>query len=126
MYIITIIISLFQMDGSGLAGNAWIDAFLDKMVGVETMFYNIAWWIWGIFAAITIIIVIAKFVFKASILELGFVSGCLAVVLLLWPLAEWISVFLIRGLANNFSAAGITNLGPFILYLLLYLSIGAG
>lgn len=126
MYIITALVALFQMRGSELAGNSWTDAFLDKMVGVESFFYNFAWWVWAIAIIVAIILIAANKIYDFGI-EGGWGCGCLAIVLVLWPLMELLSVFLITGVADNFSAAaGVTNVAPFIIYLLLYLSIGAG
>lgn len=126
MNIITLIVALLQMRGSSLTGNPWTDVFLDKMVGIESWFYHVAWWVWGVALAVFLIVVIVKLITKSGFDGLGLFSGCVVVLLLLWPLAEWFSLFLISGMANNFNATGITNMVPFILYLLFYLPFGTG
>jgi hypothetical protein len=126
MNIITAIVALFQMNGSNLTGNPWTDVFLDKMVGIETWFYNIAWWVWAVAIVIALILIVANKIFDIGI-ESGLSCGCVAFMLILWPLMEWISVFLIRGAADNFNATvGVTNGVPFVIYLLLYITFGAG
>ncbi len=127
MHLVTIIISLFQMSGSTLMGNAWFDAFLDKMVGVEQWFYSFAWWIWAIVVLLAVIALVAKYIFKVDMFGIGLGLGCVSIVLLVWPLAEWVSLLLIKGMADNFNATdGIYNPVPFIVYALLYLLFGAG
>ncbi len=128
MYILTALIALFQMIGSPLTGNAWTDAFLDKMVGVETMFMGLAWWIWGIAIVLAIAGFIVNRFFNVDFgFEIGIGCGCAAIILLVWPLLEMLSVFLVSGVADNFNPeTGVTNPAAFIIYLLLYLSLGAG
>lgn len=127
MNLLTLIISLIQMRGSELTGNAWTDAFLDRMVGVEQMFFNISWGIWAIIIALFLIGALAKHFVGIDFDGLGWGCGCLSALLLAWPLMEWISLFLIQGMANNFNAeVGLANPVAFVIYLLLYISFGAG
>jgi len=127
MYIITLIVALVQMSSSTLTGNAWIDLFLDKMVGIEGWFLSLAWWVWGIALALTLIVVGLAFIGKLDLKEVSLGCGCLPVILLAWPLLEWLSLVLIEGMATSFDPVlGVVNAGKFVICLVIYLILGAG
>ena len=134
MNVITFIIALIQMGSSKLENNPWTDALLDKMVGIEAWFYGISWWVWGVFLFIAIGVTALMFIYKKK-MALPRQSGCgclsitpiaMGIVFLIWPLAEWLSLFIITGLADSFGPEGITNTGKFISYLFLYVLFGVG
>ena len=127
MYILTVLIAWIQMRGSELLGNAWMDAFLNKMVGVEGWFLAASWWVWGIIVAVTIIAAVLSLLGTVDLSEMSVGCGCIAGILLLWPLLEWISYQLVSGMANSFDPVqGVVNAGSFVICLLLYLWLGAG
>jgi len=135
MYIITLIVALFQMRGSALTGNAWIDAFLDQMVAVEGWFFGASWLIWILVIGVVALIAYLFWSGKISIdwndysciiaAGLIFVAGSVVIAALLWPLWEGISFFLIQGMATSFDPVlGITNMGAFVICFLAYLWLG--
>ena len=123
MYLLTLLFAWLQMRGSQLVGNAWWDVFLDKMVGVETFFYHASWWVWGVAVVVGIIMVLLGVIGRSSEFTLSSL-GCLScggVILLLWPLFEYLSVLTIAGMADGFGPVGVIN-GGFYICLVLYVS----
>lgn len=124
MSYLSLIIAAIQMRNSSLTGNAWFDGFLNNLVGVETWFYHASWVIWGI--AVFLGIVAMIWLGKDAVMEMGcFVIG-IAVVLLLLPLFEYITMNLAMGMASAVTPEGVVNQGQLIVNGLLYLLIGTG
>ena len=104
---------------------SWLDVYLDNLVRVETTFLAISWWIFGIVIAIAIGVI--SFLRKSGedfSVSLG--CGCVSLFLLFLPLFEWLTLVLAKGMAEAVGPQGITDVGKFLTYLIIYLVIGSG
>lgn len=127
MSYLSLLISLFKMMGSELTGNAWWDAYFDTLVGVETWFFKAGWVLFGIAVGLAILSFVLSGLKKLrGLASGGLCFGCAAAILLTWPLWEWITLSLARGMASSFGPEGIINQGKFIMSLVLYILLGAG
>lgn len=128
MSYISVIVALFQSQGSELTGVAWWNLFLDNLVIVETWFYHFSWWIWGVLVILGPIGVFwaAKEFGTEALLSLGCYVGCLGIIVLFYPLLEWVTMKLAIGMAESVTAAGVVNQGQLILNAVIYFLIGSG
>lgn len=134
MSYLSALIAWFQIRSSELVGDPWWDAYLDKLVGVENWFYHLGWWIFGIVLGTAVILFVLSLLGVSSrrlrslrsLASGSFGCGCAALILLFWPLLEYITLSLARGMASSFGPEGTINQGKFVMSLVLYILLGAG
>jgi len=130
MSYLSLLIALFMMSKApaALTSNGWTDRYLDNLVGVETFFLTISWWIFGIVLAAAIVFVIVSFLkHSEGLFGFGMFSGCVALTLLTLPLWEYLTLFLAKNMASAFDPVlGITNTSEFYINLLIFILIGIG
>ena len=128
MSYLSLIIAAIMSQETGLNGSAWWDLFLNNLVVVETWFYRASWWIW----AVLVVLGVIGIIILASLYGRDFLSGCgcflpaVAIVILVFPFFEWVTMKLAMGMAEAFGPAGVTNQGQLILNAVLYALIGTG
>lgn len=121
-------IQTWQQDSTFVKGT-WFYHFLQNLVGVETWFMNLAWWIFGIAVVGLIVVLILGALGRSPELFAGggITCGCIAAFLFLLPLFEWITLNLARAMASAVDPTGaIIEPGKLIVFGLIYLAIGAG
>lgn len=128
MSYISLIIALIQtMSQGNIPPDAWLDVYLNNLVGVETWFFNASWWIFGIFLTIAVVFLVIGAIRKnLEFASAGIGCGCVTLFVLLLPLMEWWTKFLATGMASAVDPTGIVNTGKFWICLILYLLTGAG
>lgn len=96
MYFFTLLYALWQMAGSTLTGNAWTYAFLEKLVGVNQFLFNVSWIVPVVVLVVGLGIAALSLFGKSAELFSSSLScmGCAMVFLVLFPLGQWIALFL--------------------------------
>ena len=111
---------IFQMGGSTLQGNAWIDRALDLTVQNLWSMQGVL----GIVAVIALVVIAATILFsggEAGITALGCFGSVLIGAIAIWVVG-WLHILLMSFLANNFTPEGAANPGFWILLVLMVLA----
>lgn len=113
---------LFGMDTSAMTTSEGLDIYLDLVVSVERAFLSVSLIVFAVFAAILILLFVTRIVMlDEHSLCCGYIALCFAVI---WPVLEFVTWSISKGLADSVSSTGIID--PIKFYLLAGLMVILG